>query len=157
MLELANAVRAAFPVRMGTTKLNGCLQGKDECVRAFYYRLYEQLVADDRLAAAKREKAQAKSDRELQLVIVEAITKVGGAPGKKDGYGEEMQTEKGEGRVTGGAGFVKPMTIPSETVLSAECARRRVNGVNTAHRTRGIKPTEARGKGSRRERPRTSV
>lgn len=41
VLEMADAVRAAFPVRMGITKINGCLQEKGESVHAFYHRLNE--------------------------------------------------------------------------------------------------------------------
>ncbi|ROL41893.1 hypothetical protein DPX16_3521 [Anabarilius grahami] len=41
VLELANVVKAAFPVRVEATKLNDCLQEKGESVRAHYYRLYE--------------------------------------------------------------------------------------------------------------------
>lgn len=68
-----------------------------------------------------------------------------------------MRTERGDGEVTGGAGFVKQMTIPSETVQNAECARRRVIGAAIAHRTRRTKLTEPRGKERRHRGPRASI
>lgn len=41
VVELAEAIRAAFPVRIEVAKINQCLQEKGEAVRAYYYRLYE--------------------------------------------------------------------------------------------------------------------
>lgn len=41
VLELAEAVRTAFPVRIGITKINDCMQERGETVHAFYHRLTE--------------------------------------------------------------------------------------------------------------------
>lgn len=51
----------------------------DEAKEAEAERAAEEerkMVTEERLAAVKREKARAKSDKELQLAIVEAITKI---------------------------------------------------------------------------------
>ncbi|MGL5901351.1 MAG: hypothetical protein ACRCZO_01590, partial [Cetobacterium sp.] len=41
VVDMATAIREAFPRRREITKMNGCIQEKGESVRAFYHRLIE--------------------------------------------------------------------------------------------------------------------
>ncbi|KAI2646134.1 hypothetical protein H4Q32_024589 [Labeo rohita] len=143
--ELAKAIKVAFPVRVDTSRIGNCCQTREESVQEYYYRLYETfnkhsekksptteeinlapgsatceaahaLHAEEQ-QMTKKERAKAKTDKELQLALVQPVSR------------------PGEGAVN--ADCVKTMVTGSENVQKTSKIKKQTEARKTESREEG--------------------
>ncbi|KAF4103681.1 hypothetical protein G5714_016564 [Onychostoma macrolepis] len=102
----------------------------------------------EELQTAKKEKAKARTDRELQLALVQAVSRPGGSSvqRRQQTGGEEEKGKVEDARTglkeilrNGVVGSVKLMIMRPENAPNVDCARKMVIGPRTAQRTSKIK------------------
>ncbi|XP_059415289.1 uncharacterized protein LOC132151098 [Carassius carassius] len=169
-------LRRLLAVKLGATswhKVSGELQ-KEDCRRehcewksGWLSAVLAHALHAEEMQTAKKERVKAKTNREWQLTLVQAVSKPEGLfcaakPAYRNGEDgkeeeEDIQMKLKETLKDGVVGSARLMNIRHSSVPDADCAKRTVIGRRIAWRTSEInKQTEARETESREEGSRES-